>query len=267
MILYASGQGTSDWRSSTGPLLYALMNHIPASKVILPADQHFDLAAASSIRDNKNELCTYVSQNPKERILSADHSSAMGYWQGMMQTYPDIKILWIDAHLDAHTPSDSLSGHIHGMPIAYLLGDFQFEHDPLPITTPLKPENLMIIGTRSYETEELTRLQAHDVKIIMHGELSDMSTADLLQVCQQWLGTSPLGISFDLDVMDPQICPGVNTAEPGGLESEQLLSFWKEIMMLKPVGLEIVEYNPCHDIHHQTACFITKLLKADSGSS
>lgn len=59
-------------------------------------------------------------------VLGGDHSMAIGSVAGLKSVYPDSKIIWMDAHIDANTPDSSPSGNIHGMPLAYLTGIVPF---------------------------------------------------------------------------------------------------------------------------------------------
>jgi len=56
-------------------------------------------------------------------VLGGDHSCAIVTWRGVAQAARGpVGLLWIDAHLDAHTPETSHTGRFHGMPLAALLG-------------------------------------------------------------------------------------------------------------------------------------------------
>ena len=58
-------------------------------------------------------------------LIGGDHSAAAGYWSGIAQAHQprgDIGLVWIDAHMDSHTPFTSPNGYVHGMPLAALLG-------------------------------------------------------------------------------------------------------------------------------------------------
>src|SRR6185503_4095766 len=62
-------------------------------------------------------------------VLGGDHSCAGGTWTGVARaTEGTLGLVWIDAHMDAHTPATSHSGRLHGMPLAWLLGQ---DDDPL----------------------------------------------------------------------------------------------------------------------------------------
>ena len=63
-------------------------------------------------------------------IFSGDHSSAIGTWSGVLNSLPaesSFALIWIDAHMDAHTLSTSHSGNLHGMPVSVLLGEAEHE--------------------------------------------------------------------------------------------------------------------------------------------
>ncbi|CAD7938149.1 unnamed protein product [Amoebophrya sp. A25] len=60
--------------------------------------------------------------------VGGDHSVACPTITAMQKVYPDLCILWIDAHGDCNTPKSSPSGHYHGMPAAHVMG--WFEHHP-----------------------------------------------------------------------------------------------------------------------------------------
>ena len=70
--------------------------------------------------------------------FGGDHSVAIATVGASLEAYPDLRVVWVDAHGDMNTPFASPSGNLHGMPLAALLGLFKAD---LP-TARLKPENL-----------------------------------------------------------------------------------------------------------------------------
>src|SRR5207248_1733668 len=96
---------------------------------------------------------------------------AGGTWTGVARsTKGALGMVWIDAHMDAHTPKTSHTGRLHGMPLAWLLGQ---DDDPLYGlgTGVLEPENVVLIGVRSYEPEERERLERLGVRVIYMAEV------------------------------------------------------------------------------------------------
>ncbi len=85
-------------------------------------------------------------------VVGGDHSLAVGTWNGVGQfcsakDASDFGLIWIDAHMDAHTPETTPSGAWHGMPLAALLGFGERGLAQLMRSSPiLKPENLCLIG-------------------------------------------------------------------------------------------------------------------------
>ena len=61
-----------------------------------------------------------VDQGDMPVVVGGDHTSAIGTWKGVAharQALGRIGLLWIDAHMDAHTPQTTESGMLHGMPV------------------------------------------------------------------------------------------------------------------------------------------------------
>ena len=54
--------------------------------------------------------------------LGGDHSLAIGTISGSLANYPDLGVLWVDAHADINTPATTTSGNLHGCPLSFLTG-------------------------------------------------------------------------------------------------------------------------------------------------
>lgn len=199
-------------------------------------------------------------------VIGGDHSSAIGTWSGVQTAiaHKPLGLIWIDAHLDSHTPETTPSGNIHGMPLACLLGYGDNKLTQMLSSTPkILPENLCIIGARSYEQEEFELLQKLKVKIFF---MDDIKAIGLQTVITQALkivtaNTAGYGLSIDLDAVDPSDAPGVGCPEADGLNGKDLCDTLQIIHgFTKPLGTEIVEFNPHRDQNRLTEQLITKLL-------
>jgi arginase len=95
-------------------------------------------------------------------VLGGDHSQAIGSISGMKKFQPNTKILWMDAHIDANTPSSSPSKNAHGMPLAYLSGIVPF-YKHLECVDLSK--DLCYFGIRSFEDEEVHLIQENKVLV------------------------------------------------------------------------------------------------------
>lgn len=188
-------------------------------------------------------------------ILGGDHSMAMGTWPGMVKAYPHLGLLWVDAHLDAHTPEDSVSKNFHGMPLARLLGIWGG-------AAVLQPEQVCVIGVRSYENIEYQHLRKQGVKIIM---MEDILREGLSQKLEEALNhlkahCSHLALSVDLDAFDPDDCPGVGYREPHGIFAQEFFEFFKNFAYHDWVAIEVAEFNPMRDIKQKTARWLPEFL-------
>lgn len=201
-------------------------------------------------------------------VLGGDHAIAPGTWAGVTAALGEPPgLIWIDAHLDAHTPATSLSGNAHGMALAFALGQGpQPLARPLPVGTPLDPARVTVIGARQWETAERELLDRLGVRIIDAQELAGRGLADAVQEALARIGTRPFGVSLDLDVFDPRHAPGVNTPVAGGLAPEPVGRVLAELRAHNQFKLlELVEYNPRHDRQARTLATAVQLIRAVLG--
>lgn len=204
-------------------------------------------------------------------VLGGDHSIAVGMWNGvkeslLKETDLPLGLLWIDAHMDAHTPETTPSGAWHGMPLAALLGHgkdpwrFLFRKDPV-----LLPQNICLVGIRSFEEGEEEFLKKLNVRTYDMAAIHKRGIDAVLNEAIAYVmkGTGGFGISLDLDVIDPTEAPGVGSPEEGGVAAQSLahaLQVLKGNPFLK--ALEIVEYNPKRDPAGKTLRLVPALIKS-----
>lgn len=204
-------------------------------------------------------------------VIGGDHTCAGGTWTGVGRMLRgDLGLVWIDAHMDSHTPSTSHTGRLHGMPLAWLLG--QADDALYGLTTGVvDPGHVALIGVRSYEPEEQQRLDRLGVRVFHIEEVRrrglDTVFAEAMEIATQ--GTAGFGISIDLDAVTPEEAPGVGTPVPDGIVGRELAR------ALLAVGerpgfaaIELVEYLPRLDPDGRSArVAIALLLAALCGSS
>ncbi|MEH6616501.1 MAG: arginase family protein [Porticoccus sp.] len=232
--------------------------------------------------DAVSELCaraSVLSQNFTQQkkpfiFLGGDHSNAMGIWQGAMSALLPKKLglIWIDAHMDAHTFVTSPSGNIHGMPIAGLLGQADPKLRAVYGDGPfLTPECLALLGVRSFEKAEHALLQRLNilhipmVQITTQNNLSDALNKSVKHVLKQ---ASYFAFSIDLDAIDPQDAPAVSMPEPEGISGAALCAALYQFNNdPRCLGLEIAEYSPEFDKKNKTQHLIAGLIGALYGVS
>lgn len=198
-------------------------------------------------------------------VIGGDHTSAGGTWTGVARTLRgDLGLVWIDAHMDSHTPATSHTGRLHGMPLAWLLGQ---DDDPLYglASGVLAPEHVCLVGVRSYEPEEDERLRRLGVRVIFMAEIRERGIEAVLDEALDiaTAATSGFGVSIDLDVVTPEDAPHVGTPVGGGVTSSELARALAEIAGRPGLAaVELVEYSPRLDRDGRSARVAVDLLLA-----
>ncbi len=274
----ASGIGAQDQACADGPVAFHHsqawheLEHQPrldwGKTLFAPDDDGASPVEriAELCRDLADEVELALREREFPLVIGGDHSVAIGTWSGLarvLATPPGL--LWIDAHLDSHTPASSYSGAIHGMPLACLLG--QGDKRLLNIGRPgpqLSAAHTVVLGPRSYEPEEIVFLQRAGVRIMFAEELAHRGFAACLAEALSIVAGAPagFGVTLDLDVIDPGSAPGVGSPEPDGLAADEALAALRQIGARPGLrALEIVEYNPDRDRHGLTARLISDLIE------
>jgi len=176
-------------------------------------------------------------------IIGGNHSVAIGTWSGISHALnQDLGLIWIDAHLDAHTPRTSLSGNLHGMPLANLLGVGPFDSVISPALK-LDPRNVIVLGARDYEPAEARLLNDLGVRVIGMDEINQYGFVRMLNYAIDSLETEHYGISLDVDAIDPRYMPSVDTPVSGGISPSALMTALRFVDKRRLLALEIVEYQ------------------------
>lgn len=218
---------------------------------------------------------------PSLLLLTGDHSNAIGGLAGFCRKgNPQKKgIVWIDAHLDLHSPYTTPSGNIHGMSVNTAL-DIDNKRSQvsevdetcsqlwetiksLKKNQCIPPRNIVFIGIRSYEEPEAKLVENENIKVIYAEEIHAngiewalKTSAEYLEsVAEEWY------VSFDVDSMDPSVSIGTGTPVKGGLskvEALTTLEFFKNSPQTKCI--EVTEINPSLDTDKPMANEVADLL-------
>jgi len=166
------------------------------------------------------------------RVLTAGGDCAVdvaviGYLNGL---HPGLRVIWIDAHLDANTPETSPSGNFHGMPVSAILG-----RAPEPMRSllgaPVDPARFHYFGDRVGDEGDWTLRRELGL-----GQLDSQATID-----------GPVHIHFDLDVLDPREFPYVAYPD-GSLKVNDAIGLVRRIAReAHVVGLTVTEFAPSNE--------------------
>jgi arginase len=222
------------------------------------------------------ELAARVAQSVRGGrlacVIGGDHSCAVGTWSGAataLQPRGALGLVWIDAHMDSHTPGTSPSGRLHGMPLAALLG--QCDHALAGLQDGmLRPRHVCLVGVRSYEAAEAELLERLGVRAFGIEEVVRRGLARVMEDARAIAneGSAGYGVTLDLDALDPRELPAVATPASFGIRGDELVREFERIGRdPKLVAFELAEYCPRLDRDGRSGRLICRLLCAALGGA
>jgi arginase len=218
-------------------------------------------------------------------VLGGDHSIAMGTLAGLHAVGGRGGLLWIDAHGDLNRPETSPSGHVsdrvrkdftpsptgnvHGMPLAAALGACGFEVPGFEPPPWVDRGRVALVGVRQLDPGEKELVEDLNLCVLT---MSDIDRRGIASVMHEALmvgsGEGFVHVSFDVDVLDPEIAPGVGTPVPGGFsyrEAHLAMELLAESSMM--TSLEVVEVNPTYDDRNATSALAVELIGSALGAT
>jgi arginase len=198
-----------------------------------------------------------IAAGKKVLALGGDHSVNLGVVSGASKALGgNLGLIYLDAHGDMNTPEITLSGNIHGMHLAALVGKGDPKlvdvHSPGP---KVAVENLLHIGGNDFDEAELALMKELKVPMFTLFDLLSSNLGALLpmidNLCTQ---VDNVWISLDLDVIDRVYAPGAGMPNPGGLSYREIAAIANCIgKRCNVIGIDVVEYNPLQDQDKKTA--------------
>jgi len=169
-------------------------------------------------------------------LVGGDHSTPLGYFKAMAEKHGDFGILQIDAHCDLR------KGY----------GGFVYSHASImynALNEIPQLQRLVQVGVRDICEEEWNYIQNSNYRVITYfdKEIKERQYEGQLwkQIADEIVNHLPekVIISFDVDGLDPKLCPNTGTPVPGGLEAEQAFYLFKRIIKSgrKLIGFDINE--------------------------
>ena len=175
----------------------------------------------------------YLKEGKKVALLGGDHSTPLGYIKALGEQYESFGILQIDAHADLREAYEG----------------FQYSHASIMFNV-LKEipqvSKLVQVGIRDYCDEELDIITREKERVTT---FFDKNIKEQLyegktwkDICDQVVATLPekVYISFDIDGLDPKLCPNTGTPVPGGFELEQVFYLFNKV---KASGKQIIGFD------------------------
>ncbi len=175
-------------------------------------------------------------------VLGGDHSTPLGFFKAIAEKHGDFGILQIDAHCDLRVAYEDFK-YSHASVMYNALGEIP------------QLKKLVQVGIRDYCEEEFDYIQNSngrvvtffdkDIKEAMYEGITWQTIVDrMIQDLPQ-----KVFISFDIDGLDPKLCPNTGTPVQGGFETEQIFYLFKKLMQSgrQLVGFDLNEVGVSQD--------------------
>ncbi|MEM9904143.1 MAG: agmatinase family protein [Cyanobacteria bacterium P01_D01_bin.44] len=183
------------------------------------------------VRDQSRQV---LAQGKKLGVVGGDHSVPLGYLQALAEVYPDFGILHIDAHADLR---DAYEG--------FEFSHASIMHNALKVSQISK---LVQVGVRDVSLGEVALAEHSEGRVVMHFDSvlkqKGYGGTPWLVTCQEIVTDLPqrVYVSFDVDGLDPKLCPGTGTPVPGGLALEEAYCLLRTVV---ESGREIIGFDLC----------------------
>ena len=201
------------------------------------------------------------SKNDKSFTITigGDHSIATSSALASIKKEEELGIIWIDSHADYNTFKTTITGNLHGLPLATLNGlnrKLSLFHDG----EYFDPKKTVIVGYRSDEDNkdlELNNLVKAGVTFYTTNDIKEKGINTIIDDAFKIASDNhniKVHISYDLDFIDPKYAPGVSIPEKDGVTKNQALNVLDKILKYKKEisSFDLVEYNPNNDINNIT---------------
>ena len=214
--------------------------------------------------DMYNKLLEYYNKDYFPIVLGGDHTVAIPSALASIKKHDSIGLIWIDAHTDYNTFETTITGNLHGLPCAAITGyknaDMRTYHNGKTI----QPSKTVIVGARSIDPKEKENLKYAGVTVFSTEDIKEKGVDAIMEEAFQiaTFKTNGVHISYDLDVIDPEIAPGVSVPEFDGINEEEALKINEFILkrMKDVVSFDLVEFNPLRDVYRKTEQIALNLL-------
>ena len=192
---------------------------------------------AEALEQIESGLGSLLGEDRTVVCLGGDHTIALPALRAVHRVHGPVALVHFDAHLDTWNTYYG-EPYTHGTPFR------RASEEGLVVKG-----NSVHVGTRGslYARSDLTDDSDLGFTIIAARDLDHMGLDAALDRLFERVGTAPIYLSIDIDVLDPAFAPGTGTPEAGGLTSRELLAFVRALDRGHLVAADIVEVSPAYD--------------------
>ncbi len=190
-----------------------------------------ELPAGTSPREAlaraRDELRAVWAPECRLVMLGGDHTATLPVIEVMLEAYPDLRVLQLDAHPDTREE---------------FLGErYCYATVMARVKERVGGERVYQVGMRTGSRQEFERRHSHFFPA------TDIHPLQAVPRILPELTGSPLYVTVDIDVLDPSEAPGTGSPEPGGLRVPELVDLLRLLRECLVVGVDLVEVAHTHD--------------------
>ena len=197
-------------------------------------------------------------------LIGGDHSVSIASALASAKVNGNIGIIWFDAHTDYNTFETTVSGNIHGLPLATINGykneELRYFHDGNVI----QAAKTVVVGARSIDDWEKDNIKYSGITVFTTQDIKEKGVEAVVEEAFKIAGykTKGIHISYDLDLLDPEVAPGVSIPEFDGITEEEAMKINELIIkhINEVVSYDLVEFNPLRDQNRRTEQIALNLL-------
>lgn len=213
-----------------------------------------------------NRVLKSIDEKKLPLTIGGDHSLVIASALASIKKNQNLGIIWIDAHGDYNTFKTTITGNIHGLPLAVIDGYEKMYLADFHNGSFYNPKNTVIVGGRDIDPLEQENLKDAGVTVFTTEEVHEKGMKAVMEEAVKIAcdNTNGMHISYDLDVIDPVICPGVSVPAKDGINLEEAYEAVDQIIKYKNKlkSLDLVEYNPLRDIDSKTKVIAKTILES-----
>lgn len=182
--------------------------------------------------------------------LGGDHSVVMGSLAAVGEVFgaENTALIYIDGHSDINTENTTLSGRLHGVPLAAAMGICNPLLDAGKNRVDLYGKNTYIVGAHSIDPDEWGIMEREGVTLYSPHSVRRRGYDSILREILDATKGKAIHVSFDVDVIDGSEFFATGYAMPGGLPFDTVLGMMRYLALNSDfVSFDCVEYNPLKD--------------------
>lgn len=213
------------------------------------------------------EVLSSVTNDHLPITIGGDHSLAVATALASIKQHEKMGIIWVDAHTDFNTSQTTVTGNIHGLPLAVITHYLEQDEILSKFHTGnyYLPQNTVVVGARSVDFPgEVYNVEAANIYNLDKNHIKNRAIEQVMAEAFQYAsdGTNGVHISLDLDVIDPKAAPGVSVPEKDGMSVQDFEKVVEMVVKNKEIirSIDLVEYNPLRDLDKKTLMIAKQAL-------